>query len=299
MRIKTYFAGTVEAAIGLAARELGGDALLLASRPASAATRHLGAYEVVFGIPGPAAASLSLRAFLARQDFHPALIERVLGRLEAAEASDSEVWEALRETVTFDPWDPAQPYRLALVGPCGGGKTSTTLKIALQSGQKFRIFDADERKVGPQLARAASLSGLEYSTVVPEEFVSRAGQSGSFLLDLDGAPGEAWAEALTQTPDLTVCLVLPATWRTADLAAAAERYRNCRPARLILTHFDQTSCAGGALSAAAMTGLPLFAFGFSPELVGGIEPAGECRLQDLLFERQPAQTLAAAAGGFR
>lgn len=299
MRIKTYFAGTVEAALGLASRELGGDALLLASRPASASTRHLGAYEVVFGIPSRAADSFSLREFFARQDFHPALIEQAISRLEAAEATDSEVWGALREGLTFDPWDPARLYRLAFVGPCGGGKTSTTIKLALQSGPGYRIFDADDSKIAPQLARAAALSGLEYSAVGPEEFPARAAEASSFLLDLHGAPGDAWAEVLAETPDLTVCLVLPATWRTADLAAAAERYRNCRPARLILTHLDQTSCAGGTLSAAALTGLPLFAFGSSPELVGGMEPAGERRLRDLLFENTPAQTRAAAAGGVR
>jgi flagellar biosynthesis protein FlhF len=48
MQLKSYFAGTVEAAIGLARRELGEDALLVHSRPATPETRYLGAYEVVF-----------------------------------------------------------------------------------------------------------------------------------------------------------------------------------------------------------------------------------------------------------
>jgi flagellar biosynthesis protein FlhF len=48
MRLKSYFAGTVEAAMRLARRELGEEALLMNSRPAPPEARHLGRYEVVF-----------------------------------------------------------------------------------------------------------------------------------------------------------------------------------------------------------------------------------------------------------
>lgn len=50
MRLKSYFSGTVEAAVELAREELGEDALLVNARPATPETRYLGAYEVVFGI---------------------------------------------------------------------------------------------------------------------------------------------------------------------------------------------------------------------------------------------------------
>jgi flagellar biosynthesis protein FlhF len=60
MRIKSYFAGSVEQAIHEARHELGGEAVLITSRRAAPEARHLGAYEVVFGTsPGtdlPAAA---------------------------------------------------------------------------------------------------------------------------------------------------------------------------------------------------------------------------------------------------
>ena len=49
MRLKSYFADSVEAAMTLAARELGDEALLVYSREASAETKYLGSYEVVFG----------------------------------------------------------------------------------------------------------------------------------------------------------------------------------------------------------------------------------------------------------
>ena len=48
MRLKSYFAGTVESAICLARQEMGEDAMLVNSRKTLPEARHLGAYEVVF-----------------------------------------------------------------------------------------------------------------------------------------------------------------------------------------------------------------------------------------------------------
>jgi flagellar biosynthesis protein FlhF len=56
MRLKSYFSGTVEAAMELAHKELGEDALLINARPSTPETRGLGAYEVVFGVPPKAEA---------------------------------------------------------------------------------------------------------------------------------------------------------------------------------------------------------------------------------------------------
>jgi flagellar biosynthesis protein FlhF len=54
MRLKSYFSATVEAAMELAHKELGEEALLVNARPSTLETRNLGAYEVVFGIPAKA-----------------------------------------------------------------------------------------------------------------------------------------------------------------------------------------------------------------------------------------------------
>ena len=52
MRLKSYFAPSVDEAIERARQELGPDAMLLNSRRIAAEQAHLGAYEVVFGITG-------------------------------------------------------------------------------------------------------------------------------------------------------------------------------------------------------------------------------------------------------
>ncbi len=51
MTLKSYFSGTVEAAMELARKEMGEDALLVHVRPTTPETRRFGAFEVVFGIP--------------------------------------------------------------------------------------------------------------------------------------------------------------------------------------------------------------------------------------------------------
>jgi flagellar biosynthesis protein FlhF len=48
MKLKSYFAGTVEAALNLARQELGPDAMLVDSRKVSPESSHLGEYEVTF-----------------------------------------------------------------------------------------------------------------------------------------------------------------------------------------------------------------------------------------------------------
>jgi flagellar biosynthesis GTPase FlhF len=48
MKIKSYFAASVEAAISQAKQELGEKAMLMNSRKAMPESRHLGEYEVVF-----------------------------------------------------------------------------------------------------------------------------------------------------------------------------------------------------------------------------------------------------------
>jgi len=66
MRLKSFFAASVEAALGLAREELGSEAVLVNSRKAPPEAKHLGEYEVVAAwlpgeTPGPAAASREAR----------------------------------------------------------------------------------------------------------------------------------------------------------------------------------------------------------------------------------------------
>ncbi len=109
MTLKSYFSGTVEAAVEQARHELGPDAMLVDSRKAAPETRHLGEYEVVFAsMPSicpadssggagpsprpmaeavPAGASAALRAELADIKRHVSEIRRTIRVTGLAPAS--------------------------------------------------------------------------------------------------------------------------------------------------------------------------------------------------------------------
>jgi flagellar biosynthesis protein FlhF len=178
MRLKSYFSGTVEAAMELAHKELGEDALLINARPSTLETRNLGAYEVVFGVPPKAEAEAiakpannapvkaspseslardvaemkreiermaqSLRGggmLLPREatsDLYSILIEN---ELEAGLAQQVAAGASLEDLFEVD----ATPGRrgatrgvIALVGPPGVGKTTTLAKLAARFGLTSR-----------------------------------------------------------------------------------------------------------------------------------------------------------------
>ena len=63
MKLKSFFASSVQAALGMAREELGADALLVNSRKSPPEAKHLGEYDVVAALmPGaatPAARTIS------------------------------------------------------------------------------------------------------------------------------------------------------------------------------------------------------------------------------------------------
>ena len=119
MKIKSYFAGSVEQAIQKARQELGTDAMLVTSRRAPAEARHLGAYEVVFGAPEteeavdsrPHTKGLSAELQVLRAQLED--IKRVLQLNNArAQGSDPEIDEIYRELTAAD-LDPLLARKIA------------------------------------------------------------------------------------------------------------------------------------------------------------------------------------------
>src|SRR5260370_8852368 len=61
MRLKSYFAPSVEAALAEGRQELGPDAMIVQSRRAAPESQYLGAYEVVLALSGEAAVARTTR----------------------------------------------------------------------------------------------------------------------------------------------------------------------------------------------------------------------------------------------
>jgi flagellar biosynthesis protein FlhF len=196
MKLKSYFSGSVEAAMEEARRELGDDALLVNARPSTPETRRLGAYEVVFGIPPRPAEPVSirgngvdrlsqdvanlrheiermaaaLRGSRAPEPHESPETERLAsqeldGELIHAVAGGTPLEELFRTDATLGRAGLDRKI-IALVGPPGAGKTTTLTKLAARYGLTGRrpaqILSADVYRIAAadQLRSLASILGI-------------------------------------------------------------------------------------------------------------------------------------------
>ena len=108
MKIKSYFASSVEQAIQEARQELGTDAMLITSRRSSPETRSLGAYEVVFGLqattarPRPSVPATDLSGELQKLREQLQEIKSTLQGTRASESLSSDAEELFEELVSND-----------------------------------------------------------------------------------------------------------------------------------------------------------------------------------------------------
>jgi flagellar biosynthesis protein FlhF len=267
MRLKSYFSGSVQAAMNLARRELGDEALLINARPATPETRYLGAYEVVFGvkpvdhIPSP---TLGIPGF-------ECAVVALVGPPGAG------------KTTTL--------IKLAA-------------HYGLADGRRTQILSADVHRVGAadQLRALASILGLGCEVMETPVALTQAIEEHRskhlVLIDTPGLSsremedGEGLAQALA-SPELDTHLVLSASMQPVVLARIAAQYAVFQPKKLILTHIDEIDEHGLAIQAARCS-LPVSFLCCGPQIPDDIEPANEhCLIQKRLTQKQ--HTLGATA----
>jgi flagellar biosynthesis protein FlhF len=340
MKLKSYFSGTVEAAMELARRELGEEAVLVNARPATPETRHLGAYEIVFGVPpraaGPAAPQNLERisnpaADLERLAGELAQIRRQLGafppqegRLFPSRAAEPK-WMvantplppvapahvdrpgiAAVEAVAAEPETDAtlgasgsSRAVVMLVGPPGGGKTTTLVKLAVRYGlatrRRTQLISTDVVRIAAadQLRALATILGIGCDVVeTPGALAQALEEHGSKDLILIDTPGLAGAEMedaqqladfAAGHPEIDVHLVLPASLRAVDMARIAQSYAVFRPGKLIFTKLDETASYAELAVESARLRIPISFLASGQKIPDDLEPATRKRFA-ALFE---------------
>jgi flagellar biosynthesis protein FlhF len=376
MRLKSYFAVNVAAALEMARRELGPEAMLVHSRKAPPEARHLGEWEVVMALPPPQPAadgslpmpapttstpssqadgaqfSSELAAMRAQMERMASAVTRsnalaathypntpelaeifaslidsgvgaelahdVLNRLRSAAPNAQSLSRALSAEIARRVACNAQlgglgarPRMVALVGPCGCGKTTTLVKLAVRYGISARrptqLISVDNYRVASveQLRSYAAILGLGFQALDTTRTLAQALEEHSrkdlILIDTPGHGFNDLAEAadlaryLAGRPDIETHLVLSASMKSADLTRVVDRFEIFRPQRLLFTKLDETETFGPILNEAARSGKPVSFLTAGQRVPEDLEPATQERIVNLILARGARLAAAAAA----
>lgn len=183
-----------------------------------------------------------------------------------------------------------------LMGPPGGGKTTSLVKIAaryaLETRRTPHLISFDNFRIGgsDQLRTFASILGATFqpseTSAGLKEAIQDSGPKDLVLVDTAGY-GEKdldtaaeVLEFLDNFPQAEVHLTLSASMKPADLTRAVERFERFRPAKLLFTRLDETQSFGPIWSEASRLKIPLSYFSDGQQIPEDLRPADTAWLID-------------------
>ena len=318
MRLRTFTAPTMAAAMHQVRESLGEDAVIVSTRKINGGdgvcvtAAHEDADETAAAILatplGEAArgglGSPVLDRLAAAIAFHatPAgLAERLVGALADDADETAALASALIATFAFQPLPSTAPVPLVLVGPPGAGKTVTVAKIAaraVMAGDAVRVITTDNFRAGgaEQLRAFADILGVAMATAgSPRELQSVLAEGDPralVIVDTAGINPFAKAEVVRLAELLLAAagapvLVLPAGVDAADAGEIGGVFREIGATRLLATRVDAARRLGAVLSAADCGDLAFSAVSVSPHVSRGLETLDAHGLAGLLLARSP------------
>jgi flagellar biosynthesis protein FlhF len=310
----------LEAAMALARRELGPEALLIQSQRTSPEWIHLGKYEAVFAgevlaqpakpaaapsfpIPKPANPKATPVDLVGRSDFRD--------RLRASSPSRRAPTPEPVPSISCDPGLGRKGFAttVALVGPAGAGKTTTAMKIALRRGllesRTVRLIAFDPYRIGAtrQMQHFADLFNLSFTDCELIAQLQTALAGGEAALTLIDTPGfssnqaderEQLAACLRLFPEVESQLVLRLDRKPADNLVAVEQFSSFAASRLILTALDETLELADVPALVARANKPVSFLGTGQRLLEDIESANPQRMNEVVLHGWPKAASAAA-----
>jgi flagellar biosynthesis protein FlhF len=165
------------------------------------------------------------------------------------------------------------PLIIALVGPTGAGKTTTTAKLALHArafGQKqVGLMTLDTFRVGAieQMAQYAEVTNLPLEVIYDVRelpaALKRLESCDVILIDTPGRSARAkdanaqWQTMLRAASPDEVHLVVPATLRPDSLPALLEAMQPCRVTHACITKVDELADERAIADVATRLPLPI------------------------------------------
>jgi len=302
MRLRVFHAATSAQALANVRRELGEDALILATRRTAGGieiTAALGdADEQQVPLSSAPAASAATAAQIAASLRAHGVPEPCLTRLSGGRP----LAEAILEAFRFAPL-PLEPGRvIVLCGPPGAGKTLTTAKLATRlrlAGITPTVVAADGRRAGAvdQLAAFTRLLGLNL-VVAPDvsrlaKAIARRAPEAPTLVDYAGTDpfseqDGAELAAVIAAFGAEAALVLPAGIDAQEAGDMAEAMAARGVGHLVPTRLDFARRLGAVVAAAA-TGLAVGEGGIGPGAANGLVPLDPETLADWLLSPPAAR----------
>ncbi len=256
MRIKSYFAATVEDAVAQARQELGAEAMLVSTSRAPAEARHLGDYEVVFASIAPP------------PEEHQQ--EAVQDRLAAQVAELKRELEGMRRALThsvFAPssWPGAPPASADAYAQLAAAEVTPDLAREIVRGAESR-------------AASAALEPAAFRGALVEELQSR--------IAAEPVLGRSRGDTRSAAPHVTALVGPPGAGKTTTLVKLAANYGIAcrRPVVLLSADTYRVAAAEQLRHFAAILGVGLQVVDTVAALAQALE---ECRGKDLVLIDTP------------
>lgn len=201
--------------------------------------------------------------------------------------------------IETEPEPPAQTIRavprqkrgvMAFVGPCGAGKTSSLVKVAvacgLRQGLSVGLVTLDDRRFGAVAQFRSFAEILGTPMLVPRNQAELAGcrehfpGAGLILIDTPGLGSNRTSEMaqlaarLAGVEELETHLVVNAEAGRAQLERAIQQWSVLRPSYILPTHIEELAAGDEALLSLGSLPLPVSYFGTGPSIPEDLEIPG-------------------------